>query len=220
MLRRGGVVERSKIALLQSKRLYPLEQEFEEDQPIDYYRGFGRLWEAADTFVKLAERRSFRTHQRSKYKGLIVGNDQYKAIADYESRTNVPVYYQFYNPLRVPTTQQFPLIARKRTRRRKLKVGCRLVPADALRRALANRSHGYAPSYGDLKFLLPAPFDQSEYEGGWPIEHFVTDLLLGCKEGYLAQSPDDIGVNAVFRARGAPISAAISISISAPGEVG
>jgi len=39
MLRRRGKVQRSKLGLLQSKRLYPAEQDYEEDQPVDYTDG-------------------------------------------------------------------------------------------------------------------------------------------------------------------------------------
>jgi hypothetical protein len=36
MFRRKGKLYKSKSALLQSKRLYPNEQPFEEDEPVDY----------------------------------------------------------------------------------------------------------------------------------------------------------------------------------------
>src|SRR5438477_10300348 len=36
VFRRGGAIVRTKVGLLQSKRLYPDEQEFSEDEAVDY----------------------------------------------------------------------------------------------------------------------------------------------------------------------------------------
>jgi hypothetical protein len=56
----------------------------------------------------------------------------------------------------------------------------------------------------------------------WPLHYFVADLVLGCKEGHLAGTVPEPGepLFAVFNQRTAPISAAISININAPGEGG
>jgi hypothetical protein len=53
----------------------------------------------------------------------------------------------------------------------------------------------------------------------WTLHNFVADLVIGCKEGYIAgvNSMEDEGLFRVFNLRSAPISAAISISIDAPG---
>ena len=42
-VRRGGVIESSKVALLQSKRLYPTNNRVREENRIDYETGFARL---------------------------------------------------------------------------------------------------------------------------------------------------------------------------------
>jgi hypothetical protein len=91
-----------------------------------------------------------------------------------------------------------------------------VVPASDLRRALAKSANGYSPSYGDLKFMLPSPFDEPPNEVGWRLETFVADLLIQCKAGYIPLGPNDAGVGLVFAERGAPISAAISLTIDAP----
>jgi hypothetical protein len=46
MFREAGKLRRTKVALLQSKRLYPDEQEFEEDTPFEYGIGIARLFES------------------------------------------------------------------------------------------------------------------------------------------------------------------------------
>jgi len=48
--RSGTEVVRTKVALLQSKRLYPIEQAFEEDSPLTYATGFGRLNTSDENF--------------------------------------------------------------------------------------------------------------------------------------------------------------------------
>jgi hypothetical protein len=50
----------------------------------------------------------------------------------------------------------------------------------------------------------------------WRLEHFVVDLLLGCETGYIANSPNDSGLNYIFNRRTAPISAALALTIDAP----
>jgi len=53
LFRRGGRLVRSKVALLQAKRLYPVEQDFSEDKPVDYAVGFGRLLEPDEEFAQV-----------------------------------------------------------------------------------------------------------------------------------------------------------------------
>ena len=48
------------------------------------------------------------------------------------------------------------------------------------------------------------------------MEHFVVNLLLECETGYIANSPDDNGLNYVFNRRTGPISAALAITLDAP----
>jgi hypothetical protein len=217
LMRRGGKVIRSKIALLQSKRLYPIEQDYEEDTPIDYYRGFGRLWQSDESFLQVTQPREFHFQETSRYKALVVGDDQYRFIGEYEKKHRIPVHYLLYHPLRLPTSQRLPLQNARSRRRGACVVGCRVVPSSSLRKALAKRDKGYSPSYADLKFMLPDPFDDPSNEVGWRLEGFVADLLIQCKAGYIPTGPNDAGVNLVFAERGAPISAAISLTIEAPG---
>jgi hypothetical protein len=219
LLRHKGKVINAKIALLQSKRLYPEEQDFEEDRPIDYQIGFGRLWKSDENFLKVTAPREFHFRRDCRYKALLLGDEQFEAIKNYEREYSIPVHYSLYHPLRIPSAQRFPLVA-QRPPNRVCKVGCRVVRVATLRDALKTKPKGYAPSYGELCRLLPSPFDQKENHAGWPLETFIVDLLIGCREGYRVQGSGDPGVNRVFAQRGAPISAAVSISIYAPKQWG
>ncbi|HEY4100347.1 MAG TPA: hypothetical protein VGM20_05680 [Gemmatimonadales bacterium] len=214
LLRRGGKVRKGKIALLQSKRLYPIEQDFEEDRPIDYQVGFGRLWQSDLSFAKSTEARTFSFSTSARYKALTIDDEQYRAIREYERTHQIPVHYMLYHPTRIPLSQSFPLSPRP-YRRRRNDVGVRVVPAAALRDSLASREKGYSPSYGDLLYLLRSPFDEEQHSAGWRLETFV-DELVSCRQGYVTTSPNDDGVRRVFSERGAPISAAIALTVDQP----
>ena len=82
MFQQAGQLVQSKVALLQSKRLYPTEVDFDEDQPLDYLREFGRLFESEETHLAVSEPRKFRFKQTSRYEALRKGNDQYERIEE------------------------------------------------------------------------------------------------------------------------------------------
>jgi len=207
---------RSKVALLQSKRLYPDELvNINEDAPIDYWRGFGRLFERDDEWADVIAPRPFTFTEQSRYRTLIAGNDQYRAIAGYEQQRQVPVYYMLYNPLGVPSTTVLPLRPNDKPTDA-CDVGCRVVPASQLRAVTAAEPEGSNPSFGQLAASLTAPFDAVEHRAGWRLEHFVVNLLLDCAGGYIANSPNDGGLNYIFNRRSAPISAALALTLDAP----
>jgi hypothetical protein len=215
LFRQAGKLLRSKVALLQSKRLYPDELEWDEDSPLDYTIGFRRLFKENDDWADVTAARSFSFTPKSRYKALMTGVHQYTAIAQYETARNIPVYYLLYQPWQVPHTVVFPLTNDFHVTG-VCEVGCRVVPARKLREALAGQPEGHSPAYDELRFALDSPFDTGQYQGGWRMEHFVVDLLLECEAGYIANSPSDGGLNYLFNRRTGPISAALAITIDAP----
>ena len=171
MFRRGGKLVRSKVALLQSKRLYPVEQEIDEETPLDYMRGFGRLFHTDNDWADITESRRFDFTTDSRYQALTTGTQQYDAIAAYEQQRGIPVHYMSYNPLNVPSTAYIPLTGGSDANGT-CEVGCRIVPAAQLRRALASEPAGRSPSYGQLLSSLGPPFQPSTHPAGWRLEHF------------------------------------------------
>lgn len=81
LFRQNGKLIRSKVALLQSKRLYPDELEWDEDNPLDYAIGFGRLFRPDDDWATVVAPHHFTFTEHSRYKALMTGVQQYKAIA-------------------------------------------------------------------------------------------------------------------------------------------
>jgi hypothetical protein len=213
--RQAGKLIRSKVALLQSKRLYADELHLDEDVPYDYMVGFGRLFKDDQPWSDVVAPRRFGFTDQSRYQALMTGPGQYAAIRDYEENRKVPVYYMLYNPTTIPTSTTVPITPGAASSGA-IDVGCRIVPASQLRSLLTGTPDGSTPSYGDLSAGLPLPFDQQRHRAGWRLESFVVDLLLECEVGYVANSPSDGGLNYIFNRRSGPISAALALTLDAP----
>ena len=215
MFRRARQLVRSKVALLQSKRLYPIEDDFDEGEPLCRFGGFGSLHEPEETHLAASKPRKFTFKQASRYKALSKGDNQYERIDDFENNNGIPVHYMFYHPLRVPYSCNVPRTTARNPRRPNT-VGCRIVRSESVRQALQNFSSQRVPCYGDLQFGLPEPYNSIDHEVGWRLEHFVAHLLVRCEEGYITQDSNDVGLFTVFNERSGPISAAIGITFDAP----
>lgn len=216
LFRQGGKLLRSKIALLQSKRLYADELDLDEDNPLDYMIGFGRLYQPDDEWRDVLEPRQFTFTEASRYQALMIGTHQYNAIRGYEEQRQIPVYYMLYNPLCVPSTTALPLVPGNRKEGDACIVGCRVVPARDLRQVLDGRADGGSPTYGDLTSSIASGFDAAPSNAGWRLEDFVVKLLLECETGYIAAGSNDSGLNYVFNRRTGPISAALAVTLDAP----
>jgi hypothetical protein len=215
LFRRGGTLLRSKVALLQSKRLYAAEIDWDEDNPLDYIIGFRRLLEDDTDWGVIANPRRFTFTDESRYKALRKDDHQYQAIAGYQPSTGVPVYYLLYNPAQLPSTRELPTqpgnIAATPN-----DVGCRVIPATELQNALVALDNLVTPQFRDLPPASALPLLPGDDLPGWRLEEFIADLIIQCKAGYVAASRHDAGLDYVFNRRGAPIAAAFQITIDAP----
>jgi hypothetical protein len=123
----------------------------------------------------------------SEYKAFGVYDRQYKVIQEYEEASKIPVYYLFYNPAELPWTVTLPSNSNVQIPA-KNRVACRVVPAKALRNALAGASAGHHPTYAEVQALVDSRLVGSN-RGGWTLESFIVDWLLACKEGHISNSP-------------------------------
>jgi len=219
IFRRRGVVERTKIALLQSKRLYPIEAEApDEDQIVDYEVGFGRLLESEQEFKSAVRKRNFTFANESRYRVLEYQGKQYKAILEYVRNEGVPVHYLFHNPLTLPSEVTLPAEAHEGNKAAtSCDIGGRVVGAEALDRKLESAK---LKKFENPSFVQVIGTAGPVENGCWRLEHFVADLVVGCKEGYRGGTNphEDSKLFRVFSNRTAPISAAISITIDSPGQ--
>lgn len=215
MYARGAEHLRTKVALLQSKRLYPREVDFVENEAVTKPGGFG--WLALPSAFPAQHVRQFSFDGECRYSALQVGDGQWQRIAEYEERHRIPVHYLLYHPQRIPFRQIIPLAADRRVpEAAEVEFGARVVRSTDMRGATVGMSRNYAPSVGELGSRI-AGSAPGEDIFGWPIDIFMSSEVLSCREGYIADDPaSDDGLNAVFNLRSGPISAAFRISITAP----
>jgi hypothetical protein len=208
---------RSKVALLQSKRLYAERYKPETDQEKEMYytQGFGRMLTDDQKFEEMIKPKLFRFTKDSEYVALKKGSEQWVAVERYEKETQIPVYYLLYNPLAVPSDVPVPHPNGYKADG-KNEAGCRVIPCRHVRKLMEKAKTKDSPSYGDLVSSLVEPFTEKANRGGWRLEHFVVDLLLNCKTGRVTDIRNDEGLYQVFNRRSGPIQAAISITIDAP----
>jgi hypothetical protein len=219
VFRKRGRVLATKVALLQSKRLYPDEiHNASEDHELDYQIGFGRLLESDSEYRSIVKPRTFHFSQMSRYRALEYGGEQYKAILKYTVDTNIGVYYLLYNPLALPWTVSLPVMDDTAPKSTEDNVCCRVIAAVNMdvKLGAASLAGADSPSFAQICGTDTYKLDADN----WRLETFVADLVLGCKEGYLAgKTPfEDEGLFRVFNGRSGPISAAISVTIDAPDE--
>lgn len=217
IFRRPAAEPIRKLALLQSKRLYPREIKEASADGSEFRATWSALREKS-RLQEIAEPRTFRISEDSRYNALLIGDDQFRAIAAHEADTTVPVYYQFYNPTRLPAVVTIPMSpdARPSEESHEPPVGVRVVPYRTVAAVFTGEDEGFRPSYSELVERLPAPFTNAEMTAGWPLETFIVDEALRCREGYLEKGPGDYNVARVVSLRGAPISAAIAIAFDLP----
>jgi hypothetical protein len=202
----GGRIVRSKVALLQSKRLHPANNRVREEHRIDYEIGFARLADPEDLVRSIAVKAEFEFTPECQYGALVAGSDQVKAIRTYERENNLSVHYQLYNPWSLPFLQRVP-ISRYGPPSGEMTLGVRIMSARRVHELLAARVDGHRPTLKELH-ASPQP---------WPLEHFAADLFLGCKEGTLFDNIGDARIQNLFYRRTGPIAAAIAITIEGGG---
>jgi hypothetical protein len=204
--RKGSLVTR-KVAVLQSKRLYPTNNLVREERPIDFEIGFARIADPEDLARSIATNTEFEFTDECEYGALSAASQQLDAIDQYRERNGIPVHYQFYNPINIPFTTRIPATNRVRSTSDPA-LGVRIMRATDVHSAVHALPAGMHPTLAQLKQV-----DGYGHLGGWSLQEFVVDLFLGCREGSHFQSVNDPKMYNLFNRRSGPISAAIAITI-------
>ncbi len=213
IFRKKGIIQRSKLVFLQSKKLFANSVKHKDFDP--YHRqGMGRLLVTNDEHKELTRERVNKFKESSKYKALKTASDQEQVMSAFSDRHNVKLYYLFYNPADIPWSikspvEQLPSIEKNR-------IGCRVVPKPDLDDALKNYGPKYSPSFGDVKYQLNVLDFDKEHESGWRLEYFIVDLVIGCKEGLIDDSPNFETLHNLLSQKSSPISSALSITFDIP----
>jgi len=207
--KRGNSVLSKKVALLQSKRLYPEKHGIDEETAEDYRIGFGRLLPAGPSAPSVALPHQFNFTGKSAYQSLRAGDEQFKAIEAYEAQQRLPVHYLLYNPWKVDSNYTLPLTKLPRLGV-KSNGGARIVPARVLRGVVNGKAAGYAPTFDDVATAISKKVADRH---GWRLEHFMSGLLLKCKEGAVFESTEEANIDSLFNRRSGPIAAAVAVTI-------
>lgn len=205
----GGGPVRSKVALLRSKRLYPTNMQVEEETRSDFEVGMARLADPETLNHSIASEAVFEFTDECRYGAIIPGSDQVKAISRYEKNSKLRVYYQLYNPWRLPFSQRVPL-TKYALPDGDLSLGVRIAPAQLIH-AMLKGGKTNRPKLRDLASsgALPDTY-------GWPLETFIADEFLTCREGDVFESLNEARMFNLFNRRSGAIFAAIAITIEGP----
>lgn len=212
--RQGKKTIANKVALLQSKRLYPNNGNVVEETREDFQIGFGNLLPSASGLPSIALSHTYQFTDKSKYGALQVDDQQYKAIADYEAKHALPVHYLLYNPWVVPASYSYPITGPVKLGHMG-NGGCRVVPSKDLRASLAGKAKGYSPAFADIDGLVSK---SNVNRHGWRLEYFMSSLLMKCREGSLFESINQENMYALFNRRSGPIAAAVAVTVEQFGD--
>lgn len=202
---RGETLVAKKIGLLQSKRLYPANNDVEEDDEVGFLYGMNAFLrrEASQAIGMLF--RNFQFDGNSVYGAMNAGSEQIDAIDGLNRSFGEAVYYLFYNPHEMPFAVNYPL--KERVRIDQVSVGCKVFEAGYVHGQLAVLERGVSPTYDQL---------QRGLDHGWPLEVWAADLLLRCRVGQAFDDSKDDQVRYFLERRSGPIGVALAASITLP----
>ena len=210
VFRRKGQVVRSKLALLQSKKLYANTLQYREESPHLRPFGLGRLLVPDEEHSELVEDKLLVFKENSRYLAYRKDSEQQKTMGHFERRWDMELHHLFYNPVTIPHAAKMPVESVQEVGENQ--VGCRIVSKSRLDSALQDRNEGYSPTYSDLMGGLPDSLSGVKCKGGWRLEDFVAHLMLQCRAGLLDESPNYESMTALMTQKSRPMSAALSIT--------
>jgi hypothetical protein len=203
---RGDQLVAKKIGLLQSKRLYPLNNDVEEGDEIGFLYGMNAFLRREDQQAAASLHRRFEFTGDCIYGSIAARAHQVELINKLNKEFGKAVYYLLYHPDQLPCSIEYPL--RQRIKIASADVGCRVVDADAIHSVLADLKEGQSPSYSAVKKV--------SHDREWPLEVWAADLLLACKVGEQFDDTRDDQVHYFLERRSGPIGAALAASITLP----
>lgn len=205
--RRDALIAK-KIGLLQSKRLFPTNQDVDDEDEIGFLHGMNAFIRREGHQAAASLNRSYRFDETCTYAAIQAGDRQTGLIDNLNREFGKAVFYLLYNPPQLPYSVSYPL--RQRIRVNEMPVGNRVVDADDVHRALSGLSEGASPSFDLLRSACGTR--------DWPLETWAADLLLTCQVGRQFDDNNYDRVRYFLERRSGPIGAALAASITLPDE--
>lgn len=203
---RGNTLVAKKIGLLQSKRLYPENNDVEDEDVVGFLHGMNAFLRREGEQAVGALHRNFVFNDSCVYGAIQAGDQQLELIDNLNRDFGKVVYYLLYNPPNVPFSVSYPL--RQRIHVDETTVGCRVLDADQIHGALSGLAKGESPTYA---MLIRAGAARN-----WPLETWAADMLLTCQVGEQFDGARDDRVRYFLERRSGPIGAALAASITLP----
>jgi hypothetical protein len=197
-----------KIGLLQSKRLYPENNDVDDEDEIGFLYGMNAFLGRDGQQATASLHRAFSFNESCIYGAIHAGAGQIELIDKLNQDFGKAVYYLLYNPHEMPFTVNYPLTHRIKVDQ--IPVGCRVLDAGELHSALAGLNDGASPTFGMVQ--------QASKASNWPLETWAADLLLTCKVGQQFDDSSEDRVRYFLERRSGPIGAALATSITLPDE--
>jgi hypothetical protein len=205
---RGRQMVAQKIGMLQTKRLFPQNNDVQDDDPEGFRYGMNAFLDRDSKSPLAVLNRQFVFNAGCVYGSMSAGSDQIETIDRLNQRFGDSVFYMFYNPSTVPITVQYPVSSRHAVSN--VELGCRVYNSSEVHSVLAPLKKGQTPSLQAIR------------DGGsaseWRLEEWVADHLLLCKLGQRFDDSMKEKIQMLLERRTGPIGAAIAVSIALPGD--
>ncbi|NJM33729.1 MAG: hypothetical protein HC850_02370 [Rhodomicrobium sp.] len=202
----GSELEAQKVGFLQSKRLYPSNNDVKDEDPEGFRYGMNAmLWRPKDR-PSARIRQTFEFNDDCVYGALKAGDEQVFAIDQFNSEFGEAIYYLFYSPSILPLLIESPHTSRQTIDN--IELGCRVASAAEVHEVLGGLDNGRSPTHAALQ--------AGTTNSNWRLETWAADLLLSCRVGRQYNEDSAPLVRSMIERRTGPISAAIAISVHIP----
>lgn len=195
-----------KVGLLQSKRLYPSNNDVSDEDEEGFRFGMNAFIGRDSQQAMAALHREYSFDENCVYGSIKAGDPQLDRLEELNHGFGKTVYYLLYNPPALPLTVQYPL--KTRTVISNVDVGCRVVDSEHIRQALNGLKEGATPTFKHVT--------EASSAGNWPLETWAADMLLTCKVGQQFDASRDGLVASFLTRRSGPIGAALAVSVTLP----
>lgn len=205
---RGRQMVAQKIGMLQTKRLFPKNNDVLDDDPQGFRYGMNAFLNRDAQSPLAVLNREFVFDRSCVYGSLKARSDQVRAINELNRRFGESVFYMFYNPSTIPVTIRYPVKSKRAVTG--VKLGCRVLFSKEVHAVLDTLNKGHSPS---LSAIIEAGAASK-----WRLEEWVADHLLTCKVGQRFDESMKDDVYMLLERRSGPIGAAIAVSIALPND--
>jgi hypothetical protein len=202
----GSADGRTEDRMLQTKRLFPKNNDVLDDDPEGFRYGMNAFLNRDSRSPLAVLNRKFVFDETCVYGALKAGSEQVATINSLNRQFGESVFYMFYNPSTVPISIQYPVRSRRQIKNAKL--GCRVFSSNEVHTVLNTLEKGRSPT---LKMIVTGG-----KMSNWRLESWIADFVLQCKLGKRFDEGMQDKVSMLLERRSGPIGVAIAVSIALP----